>query len=316
MNYALVTPARNEGQYIESTIRSMISQTRPPLMWVIVSDGSTDNTDEVVQKYVSDFPWIRLLRMPERKERHFAGKVHAFNAGYDQIKHLDIPVVGNLDADVSFEPGLFEFLLARMSENPQLGVAGAPFREGEYQYDYRYSNVENVWGGCQLFRRECFEAIGGYMPLKSGCIDHVAVLSARMHGWQTRTFTEKVIVHHRVMGTALNRGLKAKFNLGKKDHSVGNHPLWQLSRMFYQMSKPPLIIGGLALGYGYFSALVQRKEPSISPELIAFVRREQMRRLRRFLGRDSLRAKEPTAVNGMQTLVAPRASTEVEEQGR
>jgi len=95
--------------------------------------------------------------MPERKERHFAGKVHAFRAGYERLAETKVEIIGNLDADVSFEPKHFEFLVERMSENPKIGVAGAPFREGTFQYDYRFSNIENVWGGCQLFRRECYE---------------------------------------------------------------------------------------------------------------------------------------------------------------
>jgi poly-beta-1,6-N-acetyl-D-glucosamine synthase len=282
--YVIITPARNESRYIELTIRSMIAQTYPPLRWVIVSDGSTDGTDEIVCGYLADYPWIELLRMPERKERHFAGKVHAFNAGYDRVKDLEFDIIGNLDADVSFEPEHFEFLTGKMAENPQLGVTGAPFREGSFQYDYRVQNIENVWGGCQLFRRACFEEIGGYMPLKGGCIDHVAVISARHHGWQTRTFTEKVCVHHRQMGTALQGSLAAKFKFGMKDYSVGNHPLWELFRTIYQMRHGPIVVGGLALGSGYAWSLVRRKEIPLSPELVAFVRREQMQRLRRFIG--------------------------------
>jgi len=284
LSYVLVTPARNEAQYIELTIKSMIAQTRTPRKWVIVSDGSTDQTDQLVAKYLGDYPWIELVRMPERKERHFAGKVHAFNTGYDRVKDLNPGIIGNLDADVSFEPEHFEFLIGKMEENPQLGVTGAPFREGDFQYDYRFTNIENVWGGCQLFRRECFEAIGGYMPLKGGCIDHVAVLSARLHGWQTRTFTDKVCVHHRVMGTALQGSLKSKFRMGAKDHSVGNHPLWELLRMTYQMKHRPYLVGGLALGLGYAWSLVRRAKIPISAELVSFVRREQMRRLAKFFG--------------------------------
>lgn len=283
LNYAIVTPARNEAQYIELTIRSMIVQSRPPLKWVIVSDGSTDQTDEIVRKYLGDYEWIELLRMPERKERHFAGKVDAFNAGYERVKDLAVDVIGNLDADVSFERQHFEFLIAKMAENPRLGVAGAPFREGSFQYDYRFTNIENVWGGCQLFRRECFEAIGGYMPLKGGCIDHVAVLSARLHGWQTRTFTEKVCVHHRQMGTALQGGLKAKFKLGAKDHSVGNHPLWELFRTVYQMKHRPYLVGGLALGFGYAWSKMRGAQTPLPSELVEFVRHEQMQRLTKFL---------------------------------
>src|SRR5450432_3698348 len=113
--YVLITPARNEADYIELTLQSMVAQTVLPLKWVIVSDGSTDGTDDIVRRYMPDNPWIELLRMPERQERHFAGKAHAFNAGYDRVKDLDFDIVGNLDADVSFEPAHFEFLIGKMA---------------------------------------------------------------------------------------------------------------------------------------------------------------------------------------------------------
>lgn len=283
LSYVIITPARNEERFIELTILSMIAQTLPPLKWVIVSDGSTDRTDEIVKRYLFDHPWIELLRMPERKERHFAGKVHAFNSGYEQIKNLDFDVIGNLDADVSFAPEHFEFLMGKMAESRELGVAGAPFREGAFQYDYRFTSIENVWGGCQLFRRKCFEEIGGYMPLKGGCVDHVAVLSARFHGWKTRTFPDKICLHHRSMGTAQQSELKAKFKLGVKDHSVGNHPLWEFSRVLYQMRNRPVFLGGLALGLGFLWAMIRRAEIPLSSELVAFVRREQLGRLKAFL---------------------------------
>lgn len=297
LRYVLITPVRNEAQHIELTLRSMAAQTRKPLKWVIVSDGSTDGTDQIVRSYAASHAWIDLLRMPDRPERHFAGKVHAFQAGYSHLAGLEFDVVGNLDGDVSFGPRHFEYLLGQMAENPALGVAGAPFREGSFQYDYRFSNIENVWGGCQLFRRKCFEDIGGYTPLKGGCIDHVAVLSARLHGWETRTFTGSVCLHHRQMGTAQNGGIKARFKLGVKDYSVGNHPLWQLARTFYQITKPPLIVGGLALGWGYGWSLMKREKPVVPQELVVFVRQEQMHRLQKFILRKSWRRSsndEPT----------------------
>jgi glycosyltransferase involved in cell wall biosynthesis len=278
--YVLITPARNEAQFVELTLKSMIQQTLRPLKWIVVSDGSTDGTDDIVRKYIPDNPWIDLVRMPERKARHFAGKVYAFNAGYDRVKNLDFEIVGNLDADVSFEPDHFEFLIGKMAENPKLGLAGAPFREGTYQYDYRFTNIENVWGGCQLFRRECYESIGGYTPVKGGGVDHIAVVSARMKGWRTRTFTEKVCIHHRRMSTEGQSALKAKFKLGAKDYSFGNHPLWELFRTAYQAANPPLVVGGLALGAGYFWSFLRGTEMSVNRDLVAFTRREQMQRLK------------------------------------
>jgi poly-beta-1,6-N-acetyl-D-glucosamine synthase len=279
--YVLITPARNEAQFIQLTLRSMVAQTARPLRWVIVSDGSTDGTDEIVGKYTADHDWIELIRMPDRKERNFAGKVHAFDTGRARVASLPYDVIGNLDADVSFGPEHFGRLISKFADYPELGVVGAPFREGTYQYDYRFTNIENVWGGCQLFRRECFEDIGGYIPVPGGCIDHIAVVSARMKGWKTRTFTESVCLHHRTMGTAQVRGLQVKFKYGAKDYAVGNHPVWELFRAVYQMKQRPFVMAGVALAMGYCWSMIRRVERPVSRDMVAFTRREQMRRLRR-----------------------------------
>jgi poly-beta-1,6-N-acetyl-D-glucosamine synthase len=280
--YVLITPARNEAKYIGLTIRSMLAQTVKPLKWVIVSDGSTDGTDDIVAQYATKLPWMELVQMPERDERHFAGKVHAFNAGLARVAASEFEVIGNLDGDVSFEAGHFEFLVSKFAEDARLGVAGAPFREGGLQYDYRFTSIENVWGGCQLFRQKCFEEIGGYVAVKGGCIDHIAVVSARMKGWKTRTFTESVCIHHREMGTAQRSALAAKFKTGVKDYSVGNHTVWELFRTVYQMKQRPVIIGGLALGFGYTWSLLRRKQRPVSEDFVAFSRREQIARLGKF----------------------------------
>lgn len=284
--YVLITPARDEAAFIELTIRSVIRQTLLPVKWVIVSDGSTDGTDDIVKKYIPEHPWIELVRMPERRDRSFSGKAYAFNRGYATLKGLDYDVIANLDGDLSFAPGYFAFLLAKMSEDPSLGVAGTPFEEqpGEPFYDYGIVGLDHVSGACQLFRRQCFEEIGGYVPMKLGGIDYVALTSARMKGWKTRTFTEMASRHHRKMGTAQTGVLKSKYKLGLKDYVFGGHPLWEIFRACYQMTKKPLIVGGLALGTGYFLAAVRREERPISPEMIAFRRREQMRRLRKLVG--------------------------------
>jgi glycosyltransferase involved in cell wall biosynthesis len=281
--YVLITPARNEAQFIELTLQSVAAQTLRPLRWVIVSDGSTDGTDEIVSNYAADHEWIELVRMPERAERNFAGKVHAFNAGRARVADLSYEIIGNLDGDVSFSAEHFRHLVGKFAEQPELGVVGAPFREGSTQYDYRFTNIENVWGGCQLFRKECYEDIGGYAAIPGGSIDHVAVLSARMKGWKTRTFTESVCLHHRTMGTAQNGSLKAKFKYGGKDYAVGNHPLWELFRTIYQMRERPIVIGGLALASGYLWSMLRRLKRPVSRELVRFTRQEQMQRLRNLL---------------------------------
>jgi len=283
--YVLITPARNEVEFIELTLKSMVAQTILPLKWVIVSDGSTDGTDDLVRKYAANHPWIEFVRMPERQERHFAGKVHAFNAGYAKVADLKYDVIGNLDADVSFDPEYFDFLLRKFAENPRLGVAGTPFREGSFQYDYRFTSIEHVSGQCQLFTRECFEQIGGYVPRKVGGVDLVAVTTARIKGWQTRTFVEKPYVHHRQMGTATSNVLVAPFKVGRTDYVLGSHPVWELARSIYQTTRPPILVGGCLRLAGFVWAMMSEGEKQVTPEFVKFRRKEQMDRLWSFVTR-------------------------------
>jgi len=296
-SYVLITPARNEAAFIELTIKSVVNQTVRPTRWIIVSDGSVDGTDEIVTRYLADNPWIELVRMPERRERNFAGKVHAFDAGYDRVKGIPYEVIGSLDGDLSFDNEYFAFLLGKLGENSTLGLVGTPFQDGPNRtYDYRFVSIEHVSGACQLFRRKCFEDIGGYKPVKGGGIDHIAVLTARMKGWRTRTFTEKISLHHRPMGTAERGTMKARFKTGSQDYALGGHPLWELFRTCYQMSKRPFVIGGLTLLAGYVWAFATRAERPISPELVKFRRTEQIQRLRNFLSGKGSSANSHAAV--------------------
>ena len=286
LEYVLITPARNEAAFIEKTIQSVIAQTVLPKRWVIVSDGSTDGTDEIVRKYQDGREWLELVRLPERQERHFAAKVQAFNAGYERVKDLSFEVIGNIDADISFGEDFLAYLLEQFETMPDLGVAGTHYIEGDF-HSYRdsYINVHHVNGQCQLFRRACFEDIGGYVPIKGGGIDWVAVTTARMKGWQTYSFGERVFYHHRKMGTAGSNELMSRFNYGKKDYFLGGHPLWQLFRGTFQMTKKPYLVGGLALLLGYCWCWATRFERPVSPELMRFHQKEQLDRLRHlFLG--------------------------------
>lgn len=290
LKYVLITPARNEAQFIALTLKSVVSQTVRPLKWVIVSDGSTDGTDEIVGKYLADNLWIELVRMPERRERNFAGKVLAFNAGYAKVKKMQFDAVGNVDADASFDEDYFAFLLQKLAENPLLGLVGTAFRESAVGfYDYRFVSIEYVTGICQLFRRQCFEDIGGYVPVKGGAIDRIANIAARMKGWKTRTFTEKMYFHHRAMSSAQQGVLRARFKDGAKDYAVGSHPIWELFRTVYQMKNAPFIIGGLTLLLGYTWSFVRGVQRPVSEEMARFLRREQMQRLREFLTGKTLR---------------------------
>lgn len=285
LSYVLVTPARNEEAFIENTIRSVVAQTLRPQRWIIVSDGSTDRTDAIAKSYAAQHDWIELLRMPEHRDRQFAAKANAFNAGFQRLKGLRFDLVGNLDADITFDPEYFEFLLGRFAANPRLGVAGTPYVEDEsrpdrHAYAHGSANLEHVSGACQIFRRRCFEEVGGYVPIKGGAIDWIAVTTARMKGWQTRTFLEKVCFHHRKIGTGDHSTLMARFHYGRKAYYVGGHPVWEIFRGVFEMRKRPYLLRGLWFLAGYVWAWASRMDRPVSPELMAFHRKEQMARFK------------------------------------
>jgi glycosyltransferase involved in cell wall biosynthesis len=283
-SYVLITPARNEERFIEETITSMIHQKVLPVKWVIVDDGSTDGTAEIVSRYLESNPWMEMIQMPQRRDRSFAGKAYAFEAAYERIKDLQYELIGNLDADVSFDKDYFAFLVGKFSEDPTLGVAGTIFKEEGYSSESdSFEGHRHVSGQCQLFRKRCWEDIGGYTPHRAGGIDWIAVTTARMKGWKTESFREKWFFHQRHLGTAERGVVASLFSYGEKDYYLGGHPVWELFRVAYRIIKKPYIVGGLALGMGYCSALLRRTPRPVSQELMTFHRKEQMRKLRAIL---------------------------------
>ena len=280
MKYVLITPARNEERFIAKTLESITAQTLPPERWVIIDDGSIDKTAEIVARYAARCPWIELVRRPQHSDRSFSGKVHAFNAGLERVTSLDFEVIGNLDADLSFEPDYLAFLIRKFSDDPKLGVAGTPFTE-DGGYDTAKDSFEGenyVAGGCQLFRRKCFEEIDGYVPNPAGGVDWIAVMSARMKGWSVRSFAEKRFHHHRTLGTAQRGTFGANFDYGERAYYLGGSPVWHLFRVAYRLPRKP--IGSLALLLGYCWAALRRIQRPVSREMIRFHRREQMKKLR------------------------------------
>jgi poly-beta-1,6-N-acetyl-D-glucosamine synthase len=279
--YVLISPARNEAAYIEHTIQSVIKQTVRPLKWVIVDDGSLDDTVAIVSKYLPAYSWIELVELPKHRDRSFAGKVYAFNAGLERVTGLDYRVIGNLDTDVSFESDYMAFLLTQFQHDADLGVAGTIFEEEGYSSETdSFEGRNHVSGQVQLFRRECFEEIGGYIPHRAGGIDWMAVTTARMTGWKTRSFRERKFFHYRRLGTAERGVLASLFSYGEKDYYLGGHPLWEICRVAYRAAKKPYVSGATALGAGYIWAFLRQTKRPVSDELMRFHRKEQMAKLK------------------------------------
>ena len=238
--------------FIEKTIESVIRQT-------VLPAEMGDRRRWVDRQHRSDrktlpcrHSWMELVQMPQRRDRSFAAKVAAFNAGYEKVRGLRWEIIGNLDADISFDADHFEFLAGKFAADATLGVAGTVFREEGFSSESdSFQGHTHVSGQCQLFRRQCWEQIGGYMPHRAGGIDWMAVTTARMMGWKTESFREKSFFHHRRLGTAERSVHSSLFSYGEKDYYLGGDPVWELFRVAYRATKHPYLTGGLALGLGY-----------------------------------------------------------------
>ena len=286
--YVLITPARNEERFIEGTIRAVIAQELPPLRWVIVSDGSTDRTEAIVSDYARRHGFIRLLRRERSAGRDFSSKVEAIRAGFEQLRDLDYGYYGNLDADVTFEADYYRRVLEWMEGEPRLGVAGGrvhdyvgPGRDGRPRYRRQSADPASVAGPIQMFRRACWEEIGGYPAVRGGLVDAIAEVTARMRGWETRTREDLPVRHHRLTGSE-GRGAWARAaDEGARDYAFGCHPLWNAARAAQRFLHPPLFLGSLLRLWGYWSRALLRRPRPVTPEFVRFLRREEGRKARR-----------------------------------
>lgn len=281
-NYVLITAARNEEKYIEATIKSVLSQTILPKKWVIVSDGSTDKTDEIVLRYSVKHDFIKFIRREAKNEGvNFSSKVHAIYEAYDQLKKIEYDFIGILDGDVTFNSFYYEHILTKFKENEKLGIAGGLIFDKHADHCIRRSPnaVEYVSGCIQLFRRRCYEDIGGLIPLKDGGEDTVAVIMARMKGWEVEAFEELTVLHHK-HSNAIRGVLRESFRLGKLFYSLGSHPLFEIIKSIRRFSYTPFFLYAFTRMCGYMWPYFQRKKRPVSDEFVKYLRREQLSRLK------------------------------------
>ncbi len=280
----VVTAARDEAGRIGPTIDAMRAQTRRPLRWVIVDDGSTDGTAREARDHADGAPWIIVVERAARSPADFASKVRAFRRGCEELGELDYDLLANLDADVTFEPDYFERLVDEFVRRPTLGVAGGRIVvevDGE-RHDHR-SSANSVSGAVQCFRRACYEEAGGFLLLKRGGEDAAIQITARSHGWEVDTRDELVVIHH---GPVTNRRqcLTAAFwSRGIVNRGLRYDPLFQVVSSTYRMAERPWVLGGLAFLAGYIWATIGRVAPVLPCETVRFLRAEQHRRLRRLI---------------------------------
>lgn len=284
--YVLITPAHNEEAFIAKTMESVIAQTVRPLRWVVVNDASTDSTREIVEHHARRHEFVRLVNVARSSGRHFGNKVRAFNRGLEELRGLDFDFIGNLDADISFEPDYIENVLRELEHDPTLGIAGGIVhtRVGA-GFQAQVVAPDSVAGAVQMFRRACFEQIGGYMVLPHGGIDAAAEVTARRWGWKVHTFPEHRVFEHRRTGSATYyRPLAARLAEGRRMHSLGYGFLFFLARAVYRAKEPPMLLGSAAAVYAFISSIVKRSPVLLPPETVRFLRAEQRKKLKRLLG--------------------------------
>lgn len=279
--YVLVTPARNEAAYIGTTIEAVLAQTVRPMRWVIVSDGSVDETDAIVSRYSAEHDFITLVRRAADASRNYGSKVRAIWKGIEQLTNTHYQYVGVLDADVSFAPDYYESVLAEFTKDSSLGIAGG-ITEDTHGHGLRLrpGTVERfVPGTVQLFRRECYESIGGFRPLRFGGEDTAAIEMARMQGWNVRGFSHLQIQHHRRMGTEGIGIVRARFRHGLEDYCVGYHPLFELAKCLRRLVEPPFVVGSVCRLIGFLFGALTRQPRELPREFVDYLRKEQIKRM-------------------------------------
>lgn len=279
-SYVLITVAHNEEAYIERLISSVIKQTLLPSKWLIVSDGSIDRTNEIVGRYATDYPFIHLLHLARIHSREFASKVHALNKAAECMRSENYAFIGHVDADVSFDATYFGSLLDKFQKDVGLGVAGGFICEqegGEFK-PRRTNSVRSVAGAVQMFRRVCYESIGGFLPLKCGGEDWHAEVSARMKGWRVLAFPELKVYHHRPTG-AVGGIVRSCYRQGIMDYCVGCHPLFEIIRVIRRLRARPFVLGAAVRLLAFALSYCRRERRPVSPEFVEFLRAEQKARL-------------------------------------
>lgn len=280
--YVLLTAAKDEESCIDETIHLVLRQTVKPVAWLIIDDGSSDQTAAIIERFAAEYPFIKLYSSKSRDGRNFGSQYKAIQAAYELAKPLEFEFIGVLDADTAPEQvDYYESLLKEFKEGSRLGMAsGFVYERPHGNWESRKDNSEDSTAGSGvIFRRACFEEIGGYIPLQHGGSDWLAQIDAKMKGWKILTRPDLHILHFRPTSSA-GGILRGKFRAGLMDASFGSHPLFEFFKCVRRVVSPPVLLGsGLRLS-GYLWWLAIGRKPIISAEQVAFLRQEQLAKLR------------------------------------
>jgi glycosyltransferase involved in cell wall biosynthesis len=264
------------------TLESVIDQSLRPALWVIVDDGSSDGSLEIIREYMERFDWIRLVEIPDRGHRAVGpGVISAFNAGLASVRLQDYSYLCKLDLDLDLPPSYFELLIERMEGDPRIGTcSGKPYvRRGDTLVSERRGDEMSV-GMTKFYRRSCFEAIGGFVP--EVMWDAIDCHKARQLGWRAVSWDDPEIrfEHLRPMGSSQTSIYTGRRRHGFGQYFMGSDPLYFLATAVFRAFEPPYVLGGLSMLQGYIGAWLRGDRRLDDPELVAFIRSYQRRALR------------------------------------
>ena len=273
---------------MDGLVDCVAAQTVLPARWVVVDDGSDDGTFARCSARSKDLPFLEVVRMPGERPRTFSSKVFALQHAYERVRPTDGEYVGVIDADIRVEPFYYEGLIHLMKSDARIGLGGGTVLErhpGGLANTRKGSEDFHVPGGVHFFRRECFEQIGGYVPIDAGGEDTIAEVMAMMHGWKVRAFEELTALHLRPESIGNANVLVRGMNWGRRFYLLGYHPLFYFCHCARRLGWRPVLIDSLCRLLGFVVAAARREARPVSNEFIQFQRQLQMRRMREALTR-------------------------------
>jgi glycosyltransferase involved in cell wall biosynthesis len=279
----IVTPVKDEAEYLQRTIDSVVAQTARPTTWIIVDDGSSDATGPIADRAAGEHPWIQVLHRPPGTVRRVGpGVIEAFYAGLEQVNIKDYDFVCKLDGDLEFGPNYFADLLARFAADPRLGTASGKAhipvgKDGRFVLER--TGDEFSHGVAKLYRRECFEEIGGFV--RQVMWDGIDCHRCRMLGWKAQSYNDPALAikHLRPMGSSHKSIYHGRRRWGFGQYFMGTHPLYILGIAAYRMAERPWVLGGLNILFGYIGAGLRRAPRYDDPEFRRHLHRWQLKKL-------------------------------------
>ena len=276
--YAVVTPVRDEEEYLEATIELVTGQTLRPIEWAIVDDGSKDRTGEIIDAAAVRYPWIRAVHREDRGYRMAgSGVMEAFYAGFAALETKDWDFLVKLDGDLQFSSDYFGRCLEQFGQDPKLGIGGGVIfnRINDALVLERHPKF-HVRGATKIYRRACWEQIGGLLKVKGW--DTLDEVKANMLGWTTTSFPEIHLTQNRFTGDAAGQWSNWIKN-GRASYVAGYHPFFLIARSLTRLTRRPYLVASIGLLIGYFGALIRRVPLIDDRDLVRYVRRQQLRRV-------------------------------------